>query len=833
MRRSILSLLILAALLAGGLEVGPVPGHAQEVPTVYVVIAIDTENGDICWYPTHPCRIDPTPLFDTHNFKRSDPEISTIYDPTFRAAHVDSSGQPYKMSWFVEMDQQFEAATYQDESPDYPGLTGQPAEHTGVMDTLLRYWSAEIAEYGDGVYWHHHVQAWTGAAWDMNDAVIDGYTHHYDALNEMLVDRAYFPSLYRAGWLWEDANMNAFLDDWIPFDYSASAGAWAPYHPNASNPWSSATPNLDRWVTRSDVAVVQDNVNAAFGYAAEHGAALYSFYFHDRDNMPGFIDSVQTALSNAALGYPDVAWRYVDALDGMQEILNFSDTTPPVLNVARVDASTYQIGSDEPLWQDVPYVAARYSNTEGTRHEHIKAVTPAGANTWQATVPASITFTPPPAPPVQIHPTGVTASGEHTANGGAASNAVDGNLATWWDSAIDIVGGHAGQVPAWIQLELPAEEDINRLDIHFYDADARTYTYHVDASTDGDTWNLVVPSNTVHGLVSHELDPAVNLRFVRITVTANSVNAWAHIREIRMYGPAALAEVRPVLAAASSWNAPGWPPANAIDDNDTTWWDSGYEEDGVYSGQVPAWLEVDLGQLREIRAYSVRFYDDDTRSYQYNVQSSADGAAWTSLVPATWGQGTVLHELPDPVSMRYLHIDVTGGTTGNPHGEFAHIKEVRFYVEAGESGEPETETFFLRQVSAGASDLYGNPGTARYELPTAVSLAAFTAEPGAGQIALAWQTASEIDMLGFNLYRAGSPTGLYARLNETLIPSQAPGSLFGSSYYWPDRNVEPGSSYYYWLECVEVNGATTQFGPLEAAARRAFGVYLPMILAGE
>jgi len=253
--------------------------------------------------------------------------------------------------------------------------------------------------------------------------------------------------------------------------------------------------------------------------------------------------------------------------------------------------------------------------------------------------------------------------------------------------------------------------------------------------------------------------------------------------------------------------------------------------DGVNYGQVPAWLEVDLGQLREIRTFSIRFYDDDVRSYQYSVQCSADGSAWTGLVePATWGQGTVLHELPGPVSMRYLHIDVTGGTTGNPHGEFAHIKEVRLYMEGGE---PESETYFLRQVAAGASDLQGNPGTARYELPTAVSLAAFTAQPGAGQIALTWQTASEIDTVGFNLYRAASPSGLYVRLNERLIPAQMPGSLLGGSYSWLDRDLEPGSSYYYKLECVEVAGGMTQYGPVDARVQHLFGIYLPVVLAGD
>ena len=172
----------------------------------------------------------------------------------------------------------------------------------------------------------------------------------------------------------------------------------------------------------------------------------------------------------------------------------------------------------------------------GEYYEHV-AVTPAGSNTWEVTVPSEVTVTPPPVPPLQYSPVGVTASGEHTAAGGAATNAVDGDLNTWWDSAIDISGGHAGQVPAWIQLELADVEDVASMDVHFYDNDGRQYTYGVEDSTDGTDWTQIVPAgSTVVGLATHEFDPPVGLRYVRITVTANTRNDWAHIKEIRLYG---------------------------------------------------------------------------------------------------------------------------------------------------------------------------------------------------------------------------------------------------------------------------------------------------------
>jgi hypothetical protein len=116
-------------------------------------------------------------------------------------------------------------------------------------------------------------------------------------------------------------------------------------------------------------------------------------------------------------------------------------------------------------------------------------------------------------------------------------------------------------------------------------------------------------------------------------------------------------------------------------------------------------------------------------------------------------------------------------------------------------------------ISLGAGYWYGTEG------PTAVTLASFTAAPQEGDILIAWETAIEIDTVGFNLYRAQSPDGPYVELNDTLIPSQAPGSVFGATYTWLDEDVQEGVTYYYKLEDVEVGGKRTMHGPINASAQ--------------
>ncbi|MBN2391055.1 MAG: hypothetical protein JXR84_10035 [Anaerolineae bacterium] len=111
--------------------------------------------------------------------------------------------------------------------------------------------------------------------------------------------------------------------------------------------------------------------------------------------------------------------------------------------------------------------------------------------------------------------------------------------------------------------------------------------------------------------------------------------------------------------------------------------------------------------------------------------------------------------------------------------------------------------------------------------PTAVTLARFEAVPQADAILVTWETAMELDNVGFNLYRSTAVDGEYIQLNDTLIPSQSPGSIFGAVYTWFDTSVSRDQTYYYKLEDEDISGARTLTGPVSAtfaAAPNVVGV---------
>lgn len=120
---------------------------------------------------------------------------------------------------------------------------------------------------------------------------------------------------------------------------------------------------------------------------------------------------------------------------------------------------------------------------------------------------------------------------------------------------------------------------------------------------------------------------------------------------------------------------------------------------------------------------------------------------------------------------------------------------------------------------------------------TEVDLLTFTAEAKETHILVQWETATEKDNLGFNLYRATSIAGDRIKLNATLIPSSSPGDMLGSSYAYIDiRDIVAETVYYYWLEDIDLEGFATIHGPRSTRTSGLFAtnkIYLPSIILSQ
>ncbi|MDY0219431.1 MAG: T9SS type A sorting domain-containing protein [Candidatus Cloacimonas acidaminovorans] len=76
---------------------------------------------------------------------------------------------------------------------------------------------------------------------------------------------------------------------------------------------------------------------------------------------------------------------------------------------------------------------------------------------------------------------------------------------------------------------------------------------------------------------------------------------------------------------------------------------------------------------------------------------------------------------------------------------------------------------------------------------------------------IAWTTQTETNMNGFNIYRNEGSENLAGAIQIAYIP--ATNTSTTQNYKHIDREVENGHTYYYWLECVEMNNHSTFNGP--------------------
>jgi hypothetical protein len=102
---------------------------------------------------------------------------------------------------------------------------------------------------------------------------------------------------------------------------------------------------------------------------------------------------------------------------------------------------------------------------------------------------------------------------------------------------------------------------------------------------------------------------------------------------------------------------------------------------------------------------------------------------------------------------------------------------------------------------------------------TPVELALFEATGDAAGVRLRWEARSEIDHLGYHVWRSVEEQAGYERITEELIRGEG-------SYEYVDAEAAAGQVYYYRLEAIDLGGGSEFFGPVQGRA-----VSAPLALA--
>jgi Pectate lyase superfamily protein/F5/8 type C domain len=268
----------------------------------------------------------------------------------------------------------------------------------------------------------------------------------------------------------------------------------------------------------------------------------------------------------------------------------------------------------------------------------------------------------------------VTASS--TTSGFPASNAVDGNTGTYWEST-------DGSWPATFTVNLGTADSLQSLAIALPPSwPTRTQTLSILGSDNDSTWATLVSSATYTWSSSNDNEVSITLpagtsdQYVELDFTANDVQNGAQMAELDVYGPP-----NPDLALDQSVTASsttsGFPASNAVDGNTGTYWES-------TDGSWPATFTVNLGSAKTLGKIVIDLPPTwPTRTQTLSILGSTNDSTWTTLVGSatyTWNSSTgnsVTVSLPSGTSDQYVELHFTANDVQNG----AQIAEFGVYSE--------------------------------------------------------------------------------------------------------------------------------------------------------
>ncbi len=201
---------------------------------------------------------------------------------------------------------------------------------------------------------------------------------------------------------------------------------------------------------------------------------------------------------------------------------------------------------------------------------------------------------------------------------------------------------------------------------------------------------------------------------------------------------------------------------------------------------------------------------DDTRYSDKNepVQNIIAGEFYLDSPP--WQGGT-----PYPLSAE--------------DGAFDETKEAAYAaIDTSSLGDGRHLVYVRGQDTAGNWGVF-SAAFLEVDAPGSVIILNFSAQGEPGGIRLGWETASEVDLVGFNLYREVMGSGVQTQVNSDLIPALNPGSTDGNPYEYLDSAAELGMAYTYWLEYLDTQGSLHVYGSVDIL----FGgqqLFLPLVI---
>jgi hypothetical protein len=322
--------------------------------------------------------LNPSRINMNHTWDDVELMVDNITSDSFRNTFVDSSKKGWVYSWFCL---------------DHIGFTGKnprmrDAHHHSVFDRYVN--RVDRNNSRDIVQWHYHPLPVNGN-YNSSGITYLNSGNIWEILSRKIIDRQWFPSVYRPGFHAERPDSHWFLEQWIPFDYGnqsmkekpndvsqpdLSGGRWGdwknaptdwkPYHPSHND--YQLPGNCHRSIFRCLNMearlreITEEDIVDGFLEARTEGKSCISFTNHDFRDMEPEINKVRSMIERVSKTMPDVEFYYVDALTAAREMLDLQELKSNLkvfFNQCGDDCLKMSVSVEGKIFGQQPYLAIK------------------------------------------------------------------------------------------------------------------------------------------------------------------------------------------------------------------------------------------------------------------------------------------------------------------------------------------------------------------------------------------------------------------------------------------------------------------------------------------
>jgi hypothetical protein len=297
----------------------------------------------------------------------------------------DSYGEPYVISWHC-----------MDHVNFHNNPRGRAMGYHAVYEYYERMLSASDVKR-DQINFHFHPPSISGDAHRVSTGLNINMLHN-EILARRIIDKKWFPSVFRPGSHTETFDINVWLEQWIPFDianlntgntkdvlnlhpvpgrfgdWRESTTDWEIYNPDLHDYRKPG--QLKRYISRvqninTRYANIDENeLIKAFDSASIGNSPLVSVTNHDFRDMREEVEQFYQLVSRVALQYPDIKFRWCNAVEGFRASLALQDGALPNTSTAIKD-SILCVTTDKKIWGTQPFLAIKTHDGRYLRDDFI------------------------------------------------------------------------------------------------------------------------------------------------------------------------------------------------------------------------------------------------------------------------------------------------------------------------------------------------------------------------------------------------------------------------------------------------------------------------------